>query len=104
LALSEADDLAVGCGGDAESIVNGRPPVPGTRASRSLEISVTSRSRRTRRLVCDAERPEQELGGWNRVVLKVCIAAPKKSGVHLRNEMEAGPSVNQRLLSRSRMT
>jgi glyoxylase I family protein len=42
----------------------------------------------------------QEPGGWNRVVLKVadlpqCIAALKKTGVHLRNEMEAGPGGRQ---------
>ena len=43
---------------------------------------------------------KQEPGGWNRVVLKVadlsqCIAALKKAGVHLRNEMEAGPGGRQ---------
>jgi glyoxylase I family protein len=43
---------------------------------------------------------KQEPGGWNRVVLKVadlpqCIARLKKAGVHLRNEMEAGPGGRQ---------
>ena len=43
---------------------------------------------------------KQEPGGWNRVVLKVadlpqCVAALKKAGVHLRNEMEAGPGGRQ---------
>jgi glyoxylase I family protein len=43
---------------------------------------------------------KQEPGGWNRVVLKVadlpqCIAALKKAGVHLRNEMEVGPGGRQ---------
>ena len=42
----------------------------------------------------------QEPGGWNRIVLKVadlpqCIAALKKAGVRLRNEMEAGPGGRQ---------
>ena len=42
----------------------------------------------------------QEPGGWNRVVLRVadlpaCIDALKKSGVHFRNEMEAGPGGRQ---------
>lgn len=42
----------------------------------------------------------QEPGGWNRIVLKVsdlpsCIAALKKAGVHLRNEMETGPHGRQ---------
>ena len=42
----------------------------------------------------------QEPGGWNRVVLKVAdlpryIAALKKTGVRLRNEMETGPGGRQ---------
>ena len=42
----------------------------------------------------------QEPGGWNRVVLKVTdlpgfIDTLKKSGVHLRNEMETGPGGRQ---------
>jgi glyoxylase I family protein len=42
----------------------------------------------------------QTPGGWNRVVLKVtnlpsCIAALKRAGVHLRNEMETGPGGRQ---------
>jgi glyoxylase I family protein len=43
---------------------------------------------------------EQEPGGWNRVVLRVDdlaaqIAAMKKAGIHLRNEMEVGPGGKQ---------
>jgi len=43
---------------------------------------------------------QQEPGGWNRVVLKVanlpaCIAELKKTGIHLRNEMETGPGGRQ---------
>lgn len=43
---------------------------------------------------------EQEPGGWNRVVLQVKdlptrIADLRKSGVHIRNEMEAGPGGRQ---------
>jgi glyoxylase I family protein len=43
---------------------------------------------------------KQEPGGWNRVVLKVadlpqCITLLKKAGVHLRNEMVAGPGGRQ---------
>jgi glyoxylase I family protein len=43
---------------------------------------------------------KQEPGGWNRVVLKVvdlpqCITQLKKAGVHLRNELEAGPGGRQ---------
>ena len=42
----------------------------------------------------------QEPGGWNRVILEVAdlparIAIMKKSGLHLRNEMEAGPGGKQ---------
>lgn len=42
----------------------------------------------------------QEPGGWNRVILKVAdlpagIAAMKAAGLHLRNEMEAGPGGKQ---------
>jgi glyoxylase I family protein len=42
----------------------------------------------------------QEPGGWNRIVLKVtdlsaCVAALKRAGVKLRNEMEAGPGGRQ---------
>jgi glyoxylase I family protein len=42
----------------------------------------------------------QEPGGWNRIVLEVadlpqCIAALKKAGVRLRNEMETGPGGRQ---------
>ena len=43
---------------------------------------------------------QQEPGGWNRVVLRVtdlpdCIAAMRKAGLHLRNEMETGPGGRQ---------
>jgi glyoxylase I family protein len=43
---------------------------------------------------------QQEPGGWNRVVLRVNdlaaqIAALKKAGIHLRNEMEVGPGGKQ---------
>lgn len=46
---------------------------------------------------------EQSPGGWNRVVLQVDdlagrIDALKKSGLHLRNEMESGPGGKQILL------
>jgi glyoxylase I family protein len=42
----------------------------------------------------------QEPGGWNRIVLRVTdlparIAALKKAGVHLRNDMEVGPGGRQ---------
>ena len=42
----------------------------------------------------------QEPGGWNRVILQVAdlparIAIMKESGLHLRNEMEAGPGGKQ---------
>jgi glyoxylase I family protein len=42
----------------------------------------------------------QEPGGWNRVVLEVAdlparIAALKKAGLRLRNEMESGPGGRQ---------
>src|SRR6266699_4992276 len=42
----------------------------------------------------------QEPGGWNRVILKVAdlparIEALKKAGLHLRNQMEAGPGGKQ---------
>ena len=42
----------------------------------------------------------QEPGGWNRVILEVAdlparIAIMKESGLHLRNEMEAGPGGKQ---------
>jgi glyoxylase I family protein len=42
----------------------------------------------------------QEPGGWNRVVLRVAnlparIEALKNSGLHFRNEMEAGPGGKQ---------
>ena len=42
----------------------------------------------------------QQPGGWNRVVLGVenlaaCIEVLKKSGLHFRNEMEAGPAGKQ---------
>ena len=43
---------------------------------------------------------EQEPGGWNRVILQVddlptLIETLKKSGLHFRNEMEAGPGGKQ---------
>jgi glyoxylase I family protein len=43
---------------------------------------------------------KQEPGGWNRVMLRVQdlaahIDAMKKAGLHLRNEMEAGPGGKQ---------
>lgn len=43
---------------------------------------------------------QQEPGGWNRLILKVAdlpagIAAMKEAGLHLRNEMEAGPGGKQ---------
>ena len=46
---------------------------------------------------------QQAPGGWNRVVLQVTdlpsrIAALKKAGVRLRNEMETGPGGKQVLL------
>jgi glyoxylase I family protein len=42
----------------------------------------------------------QEPGGWNRVILQVAdlparIAVMKETGLHLRNEMEAGPGGKQ---------
>ena len=42
----------------------------------------------------------QEPGGWNRVILQVAdlparIAVLKEAGLHLRNEMEAGPGGKQ---------
>jgi glyoxylase I family protein len=42
----------------------------------------------------------QEPGGWNRVILQVAdlpgrIEAFKKAGLHLRNQMEAGPGGKQ---------
>jgi glyoxylase I family protein len=42
----------------------------------------------------------QEPGGWNRVILQVAdlparIAMLKEAGLHLRNEMEAGPGGKQ---------
>lgn len=42
----------------------------------------------------------QEPGGWNRIILQVAdlparIANLKESGLHLRNEMEAGPGGKQ---------
>ena len=42
----------------------------------------------------------QEPGGWNRIILHVAdlparIANMKESGLHLRNEMEAGPGGKQ---------
>ena len=45
----------------------------------------------------------QEPGGWNRVVLQVAdlpsrIEILKKSGLHFRNQMEAGPGGKQILL------
>ena len=43
---------------------------------------------------------QQEPGGWNRIILQVKdlptrIEALKKTGVHFRNEMEAGPGGKQ---------
>lgn len=43
---------------------------------------------------------QQEPGGWNRVVLEVAdlprqIEALKRTGLHLRNEMEVGPAGRQ---------
>ena len=45
----------------------------------------------------------QELGGWNRVILKVAnlpdrIAVLEKTGLHFRNRMETGPGGKQILL------
>ena len=45
----------------------------------------------------------QESGGWNRVILQVAdlpsrIEILKKSGLHFRNQMEAGPGGKQVLL------
>ena len=42
----------------------------------------------------------QEPGGWNRVILHVAdlparIEALKKTGLHLRNQMEVGPGGKQ---------
>jgi glyoxylase I family protein len=42
----------------------------------------------------------QEPGGWNRIVLRVsdlpsCIAALKRDGLRVRNEMETGPGGRQ---------
>src|SRR3954452_8175633 len=65
--------------GDADLLLSG----PGASGSRQLPSGQT-----------------QEPGGSNRIVLKVadlpgCIAALRRAGVTLRNEMEAGPGGRQ---------
>jgi glyoxylase I family protein len=63
-----------------------------------LKILLSGHSASGSRPMPDGQR--QEPGGWNRVVLRVenlaaCIAALNDTGVHFRNELEAGPGGKQ---------
>jgi glyoxylase I family protein len=64
----------------------------------SLKILLSGHGASGSRPMPDGQR--QEPGGWNRVVLRVedlasCVEQLKKSGVHFRNQLEAGPGGKQ---------
>ena len=75
-----------------------QPPAFASVSLDDVQILLSGPGASGSRAMPDGQR--QQPGGWNRVVLKVndlpsCIAALKKAGVHLRNEMETGPGGKQ---------
>jgi glyoxylase I family protein len=80
------------------TLQHARPPAFASVAFDNAAILLSGPGASGSRPMPDGQR--QEPGGWNRVVLRVsdlpsCIAGLKKSGVHLRNEMETGPGGRQ---------